>query len=186
MLALGARSASAQTSPAQLGFGQHWVASDGLGRKLPTEADVGPPRSNRYVGLFYWLWHGYVRTTPIRDVSAELALHPDNPQFTYQDWFWGEPEAGYYHASDPWVARRNLQMLADTGIDFVFFDFTNGPIGKESFDSFMSVAEDMRSAGIPVPRFAFFLNSDGEKTLSGAAGANLREQIDGRAAGAAR
>ena len=136
-----------------------------MGRSLPTEADVGPARNDRFVGVFYWLWHGYVRTSPIRDVSVELALHPDQPQFTYQDWFWAEPEAGYYHASDPWVARRNLQMLADAGVDFIFFDFTNGPIGKESLDAFLIVAEQMRVSGIPVPRFVFFLNSDGSKTL---------------------
>ncbi len=27
--------------------------------------------------------------------------------------FWGEPEQGYFHASDPWVIRRDMQMLAN-------------------------------------------------------------------------
>jgi hypothetical protein len=158
--------AHAQASPQRSAFGEQWVATDALGRALPLATDVGAPRADRYVGVFYWLWHGYTRTTPIRDVTQTLLANPVTPTWYYQDYFWGQPEAGYYHSSDTWVARRNLQMLADAGIDFIFFDFTNGPIGKESFDSFMGVAEDMRAAGIPVPYFVFFLNSAGSDTLS--------------------
>ena len=56
-------------------------------------------------------------------------------------------------------------MLADAGTDFIFFDFTNGPIGKESLDPFLSTAEAMRAEGIPVPYFVFFLNANGPSTL---------------------
>jgi hypothetical protein len=160
------RGAHAQASPQRSAFGEQWVATDALGRALPLATEVATPRADRYVGVFYWLWHGYTRTTPIRDVTQTLLANPNNPTWHFQDYFWGQPEAGYYHSSDPWVARRNLQMLADAGIDFIFFDFTNGPIGKESFDSFMGVAEDMRAAGIPVPYFVFFLNSAGADTLN--------------------
>jgi hypothetical protein len=156
----------AQSSPPRVAFGEQWTATDALGRALPSAQQVGPPRADRYIGIFYWLWHGYTRTSPIRDVTQTLKANPTSPTWYYQDYFWGQPEAGYYHSSDPWVARRNLQMLANAGIDFLFFDFTNGPIGKESLNGFLDVAEEMRGAGIQVPYFVFFLNSAGADTLN--------------------
>ena len=38
-----------------------WVATDGLGRTLPTFSEVGGPRTNRTVALFYFLWHDGAR-----------------------------------------------------------------------------------------------------------------------------
>ena len=35
-----------------------WVATDGLGRSLPVATEVGPPRTSRSVGVFYFLWLG--------------------------------------------------------------------------------------------------------------------------------
>lgn len=32
-------------------------ATDALGRKLPENKDVGDPRKDKFVGLFYWTWH---------------------------------------------------------------------------------------------------------------------------------
>ncbi len=34
-----------------------WVAVDGLGRTLPTFTEVGETDNEKFVGLFYWLWH---------------------------------------------------------------------------------------------------------------------------------
>ena len=164
--ATAAQVAQAQSSPQRVAFGEQWTATDALGRALPVAEEAGPPRDDRYIGVFYWLWHGYTRTNPIRDVTQTLKANPTSPTWYYQDYFWGQPEAGYYHSSDPWVARRNLQMLADAGVDFIFFDFTNGPIGKESLNGFLDVAEDMKAAGVPVPYFVFFLNSAGSDTLN--------------------
>ena len=33
-----------------------------------------------------------------------------------------EPEYGYFHASDPWVLRHDMQMLANADVDFLFID----------------------------------------------------------------
>ncbi len=38
--------------------GTPWPAVDELGRVLPTAAEVGPPRPNRFTGIFYFLWLG--------------------------------------------------------------------------------------------------------------------------------
>ena len=33
-----------------------WVATDALGRTLPTAKEAGPRRPGRFVGIFYFLW----------------------------------------------------------------------------------------------------------------------------------
>ena len=33
-----------------------WVATDAIGRELPGYNECGAPRSDRYVGIFYFLW----------------------------------------------------------------------------------------------------------------------------------
>jgi len=35
-----------------------WVATDALGRRVPTFPEVPAPRTDRTVGIFYFLWHG--------------------------------------------------------------------------------------------------------------------------------
>ena len=31
-----------------------WAAVDGLGRTLSSSAQVGTPKENKYIGIFYW------------------------------------------------------------------------------------------------------------------------------------
>lgn len=157
-LMISATSAFPQNKPSHIPYANDWVAVDGAGRSLPTFAEVGDHKNDRYIGVFYWLWHAYIRTSPIRNMTEELRRTNGNPQFIPQDWYWAEPENGYYHNSDPWVTRRNLQMLANAGVDFIYLDYTNGHQGSESFDEFMSLALDMYNKGIPVPKVVFFLN----------------------------
>ena len=40
-------------------FSDTWVATDALGRKMPTHAEVGPVKKDqrRVVGIFYITWH---------------------------------------------------------------------------------------------------------------------------------
>lgn len=156
--------AVSQNTPAQVAYGNNWVAVDGADRTLPIYAEVGDHKNNRYIGVFYWLWHAYIRTNPIKNMTEELRATNGNPNFAAQDWYWGEPENGYYHNSDPWVIRRHLQMFANAGVDFLYLDYTNGPIGSESFDAFMEVALEMQNQGIPVPKIVFFINDDGGRT----------------------
>jgi hypothetical protein len=154
----------AQNTPVQPIWNSDWVATDGLGRELIAAQQAGASKQ-RWVGVFYWLWHGSVRTNPIHDVTKELLLHPDDPQWVWADWWWAEPENGYYHSGDPWVARKNLTMLANAGVDFLFFDYTNGPIGHTYLNGFLDVALDLKSKGVPVPKFVFFLNANARHTL---------------------
>ena len=60
-------------SPQVSAFGDPLVATDALGRELPNYAQTGGEKPNRYVGLFYWLWHGPLRNdTPDYDISKTL------------------------------------------------------------------------------------------------------------------
>ena len=57
-------------------FSDTWAATDALGRRVPTYEDVGPPRADRVVGIFYFLWHGaHVHGGPY-DVTKILAQDP--------------------------------------------------------------------------------------------------------------
>ena len=53
-----------------------WVATDALGRRVPTHEEVGAPRADRTVGVFYFLWHGsHVQGGPY-DVTKILIEDP--------------------------------------------------------------------------------------------------------------
>lgn len=56
-------------SPLIRPFGDPLVATDALGRELPTYEEVGNLKPDRYVGLFYWLWH-----TPLRNDTPDFDL----------------------------------------------------------------------------------------------------------------
>src|SRR5664279_5585466 len=47
----------ARAEPPFLNVGTPWPATDALGRKLPSFAEVGPPKPERFTGIFYFLWH---------------------------------------------------------------------------------------------------------------------------------
>ncbi|MEN8203868.1 MAG: PA14 domain-containing protein [Bacteroidota bacterium] len=137
--------------------GDQWVATDALGRTLSDYEDCGDTRSGKYVGLFYFLWHGNHGTTRVKDISKLLQEDPDNPEWGYVGEFhwWGESEDGYYKAGDPWVIRRQLAMISAAGVDFIFFDATNNFPYLSSVEEVCRVAMDMRSKGIQTPSIAF-------------------------------
>ena len=52
------------------------VATDGLGRTLPTAAECGPPKPGKQVGIFYFLWLGEHAGDGPWDVTKILARDP--------------------------------------------------------------------------------------------------------------
>lgn len=143
-----------------------WVATDGLGRTLPTAAEVGPPKANRTVAIFYFLWHSNASSNPsLRgpfDVSKMLARDPDLLQHPQSSLFgpwgcfhhWGEPLLGYYVA-DKAVYKRHAQWLSDAGVDGIFFDVSNGPIYEENFMTLIEAFAEHEAAGGKAPKIAF-------------------------------
>ncbi|GHT40640.1 hypothetical protein AGMMS49965_09200 [Bacteroidia bacterium] len=160
-----------------LNFTANLAATDALGRKLPDYNEVGSPKSDKYVALFYWTWHTGNLRNPSYDVSKILAEHPDAindyndpawlPYLDAGSFFWGEPLFGYYIDTDNWVLWRHAEMLALAGVDVLFFDCTNPPFTwKESYMELCKVFTDARAAGLKTPQIAFmtaFGPGDGSK-----------------------
>lgn len=151
----------------------NWVVTDALGRTLSTYEDVGPIRENRKVGVFYYLWSGF-HGTKVYDITKILQKNPVNPMSPNNlDWgpkgafhFWGEPEYGYFRSEDPWVIQRDLQMLSNAQVDFIFFDVTNAFTYLETVKTLCEVSTSMRSQGIPTPEICFLTNSNSGKTMN--------------------
>ncbi len=166
-IATGAR---AQNSPVVPITNGDCTATDALGRTLPTFAQVGPPKPGRWVGMFYWQWHGPDRWGPDYDMTKFLQTHPRFMDFqanppggpNNQTWYWAEPLFGYYSSLDTWVMRKHLVMLADAGVDFLFLDYTNGSVYDAELKAFLDVARDLKAKGVAVPKLVFFLNNEPE------------------------
>ncbi|MHB8901570.1 MAG: hypothetical protein ACYC6Y_22690, partial [Thermoguttaceae bacterium] len=140
-----------------------WVATDALGRSLPTGDSAEPPRPGKFVGIFYFLWHGRHGEQGPFDISKILAADPaaiQNPASPL--WgplgalhHWGESLLGYYVADDDFVLRKHAQMLSDAGVDMVVFDVTNQITYPESWQALCRVWDESRRAGNRVPQIAF-------------------------------
>jgi len=170
-------------------YADTWVATDALGRKVPVNdqsdssmpvqnnenrsqrqdaesEQVGPPRPDKWVGIFYWTWHIPRRGGP-NDVTKIIG---ETPPGTPIDWpnndapyHWGEPELGYYLMTDPFVIRKHASMLADAGVDAIFFDTTNPPATwKDQYEALCQEYEAMRQEGNATPRIAFICPFGGD------------------------
>lgn len=137
-----------------------WVATDALGRTLPSFKDCGPSRPGKYVGLFYFLWLG-AHGQDLYDNTKILKANPNNPQYgpTGAFHWWGEPHLGYYLSEDEFVIRKHAQMLTDAGVDVLFFDVTNGFTYDENYLTLCRVFERIRQTGRTTPQIAFLANA---------------------------
>lgn len=164
LLALPAWSAMcAGEAPAWDTFADTWVATDALGRAVPLRAEAGPPRADRTVGIFYFLWHGaHIQggpydVTKILKRDPDAMSKPDSPLWgpLHAPHHWGESLFGYYLTQDEGVLRKHAQMLADAGVDVVIFDVTNQITYKDDYLALLRVWSAMRRAGNRTPAVAF-------------------------------
>ncbi len=144
-------------------YSDTWAATDALGRRVPTYEDVGPPRADRVVGIFYFLWQGaHVRGGPY-DVTKILAQDPQAMQKKQSPLWgpmhaphhWGQSIFGYYLTDDAGVLRKHAQMLADAGVDVVVFDVTNQVTYKPYYMALLRVFSEVRQSGGRSPQVAF-------------------------------
>ena len=163
--ALAAGTAAFADEPAWDVMADTWVATDGLGRRTPGHEEVGPPRADKTVGIFYFLWSE--GQNPVYDLSKILAANPEDPKFGPPQAFhhWAEPLFGYYRDDDPYVIRKHVQMLTDAGVDVLFFDVTNALTYDRVRDAVLRVLEEFRATGQRTPRIAYLANSSSEKTV---------------------
>jgi hypothetical protein len=164
-LGLSGRSAG---EGARLTVSDNWVATDALGRTLPNHAEVGGRRSQKVVGVFYFVWVGN-HTQKVYDIT-EILKEPDESKRKWgpksASHFGLEPEYGYFHASDPWVLRRDMQMLANADVDFIFLDVTNNVLYEKTVTQMLAVIREMRSEGIAAPRVTFVTNSGSGRCMN--------------------
>lgn len=165
-------------APASLVPCTPWPATDGLGRSLPTPEQAGPPRADRFVGIFYFLWHTDTHKNPRGDGPYDIAKilredplaiqKPDSPLWggIGVSHYWGEPLYGYYRATDPWVIRRHALLLAEAGIDTLIFDTTNAETYPGSYRALCEVFRQLRQAGGRTPQIAFMVNTKAGDTAT--------------------
>ncbi len=150
-----------------------WVFTDGLGRVSLTNADVGDPREDKTVAMFYWTWHINFKGGPCYNNNEILEKYPEAiNDYDHPVWstvsgqlFWNEPIWGYYANDDAWVVRRQGEMLANAGVDTIITDNTNGTFTFQSgYRGVLDSWKEAREDGVNTPKISFLLpfaaNSD--------------------------
>jgi len=147
--------------------GDRWTATDALGRRLPGFKECGPPKKDKFVGIFYFTWLGQHSTTGPWDMTKILAANPTDPKWGPEQHFhhWGESEVGYYASTDEWVIRRHCRMLTQAGIDTLIFDVTNSFTYANVYLKICEIYTKMRSEGIATPQMCFMAHSNEEATV---------------------
>ena len=139
-----------------------WVFTDGLGRESLTNKDVGNPKTNKNVAMFYWDWHqdngsssGYNIQKTI-DAGNTSQLYSSSPLGSIA--YWNEPLFGYYASSDRWVLRKHSELLANAGIDTVFLDYSNAmATHRNNYISLYEEWMDAMNDGVKVPKISYYL-----------------------------
>lgn len=148
-----------------------WTAIDGLGRTLPQYEDTGG-KKDRYVGMFYWTWHDAEPSTLVpRDLTKIIKEHPEaQNDYNHSVWkevsnalyYWEEPIYGFYHGADKYVYRKHAELLADAGVDVVFFDTTNATeLWISQYEALCEAWIDAMEDGVKAPKISFLMNFHG-------------------------
>lgn len=159
-------------------FQYPFAGSDNLDRTLPSHQEVGNPKMNKQVGIFYFLWQGDQASKTSEnfwDLSEIIPQHPEvledgdnqfwgstNRGFYY---FWGKPIYGYYRGDDYWVHLRNIQLLTDAAVDFLVIDATNTLIYPEQSDALMRAIKAVQDQGKNPPKMVYYTNTESGKTM---------------------
>jgi hypothetical protein len=157
--------------------GVPWPATDALGRSLPPASEVGPPKKERFVGIFYFLWlnEGHNKSpqgdhpfdiSKILAADPDVLKKPDSPLWgpMGRAHYWGESIYGYYNSDDAWVIRRHAQLLTDAGVDTLIFDTTNRATYKRVYMKLCEVFTQIRKQGGRTPQIAFMVNTLARET----------------------
>ena len=144
-----------------------WVGIDDVDRLLYTTADVGDTKKEKYVGMFFYYWHeSHVNEIYDNMKIKAVSLGEDRPWGPVNAYHYcQEPYFGYYRNSDEFVIRKNMQMLSDAGVDFIYLDTTNAQIYPQTLANTLKVMREMQNEGKKVPKFCFTFNTNAESTL---------------------
>lgn len=139
------------------------TATDDFGRSFYSVDNVVD--GERQVGMFFFLSLGqHTNHTGIYDVTkitdngknldAFFVDSPESPNNSAH--FWGEPVWGYYDSRDPWVIRKQIEMLTMAGIDFLILDASNFVTYKAVTDVLFPIMQEYYDAGWDVPKFCYY------------------------------
>lgn len=172
------------TDPEQLGYNaNNIVGIDKFGRTFDV---IGGERSNKQVGMFFWLWLGveshngtYGRFSGVYDATKIMEQYGKETLFMQENpldengkpispngaaHWWGEPLWGYYRSDDTYVIRKQLELLTIAGIDFIYFDTTNAVTYKPSYTPILKTISEMRAEGWDAPQAVFYTHSRSMQT----------------------
>lgn len=141
------------------------VGTDDFGRViLPVDGKVN---EDRYVGMFYFLTLGqHANHAGIFDVNKITYDSTYDKAFTQYNTpvtpvgaahFWGEPVWGYYNSEDPWVMRKQIEMLTMAGVDFLVLDTSNNVLYQNVTAVLFEILKEYQDAGWDVPRVVYYL-----------------------------
>ena len=149
-------------------YSDTWVATDGIGRTMPSYEEVGPVKHDqrRVVGIFYITWHTQglhnlkspytADVTKILQQDPKARLDAHHPLWKEGSYHWGEPEMGYFLSQDEWVIRKDISMLADAGVDVLIMDVTNAVRYWDEWDVLFTTMQKMKAEGNKVPKFCMW------------------------------
>jgi len=150
-------------SPQVASFDDDIVATDALGRVLPTFDEAGGIKANHHVGLFYWLWHGNLRNNSTDEADYNVTLsnlkNPKRTDWQFADYYWAKPELGYYLSTDKYVMRKHMCLFCLLGIDFLYLDFTNTFAYSQELTNLIEIIEEFQAKGYNPPRLVPFFNA---------------------------
>ena len=141
------------------------VGTDDFGRVIaPVDGKVN---ADRYVGMFFFLTLGqHANHTGIYDVNLITYEGTYNKAFSRFNTpitpvgsahFWGEPVWGYYDSRDPWVMRKQIEMLTMAGVDFIVLDTSNNVLYENVTAVLFDLLLEYQEAGWDVPRVVYYL-----------------------------
>ena len=141
------------------------VGTDDFGRViLPVDGKVN---DDRYVGMFYFLTLGqHANHSGIYDINQITYEGTFNDAFSKFNTpltpvgaahFWGEPVWGYYDSRDPWVMRKQIEMLTMAGVDFLVLDTSNNVLYESVTAVLFELLLEYQNAGWDVPRVVYYL-----------------------------
>ena len=144
-----------------------WVFTDGLGRTSLTYEDVGAPRANKTLAMFYWTWHiegGFTASVPV-NLQQICEQYPDAIRdYNHEIWkdtntyWWNESIYGFYKTDDAWVLRKQAELLTNAGVDVIFTDNTNGDLTwNASYNALLKEWDDAMTDGLKTPKLSFML-----------------------------
>lgn len=145
------------------------AATDAIGRMLP---EVSGYKKNRYVGLFYFIWHSGGSNYKY-DVTKLLRTNPEALWDPYDKTgvspsvmhYFNEPLYGYYSSADPWVIRKHVEMFIAAGVDFIALDLSNDEIYVKNLILLLETMDSYRKAGWDVPKFICYTNLNSGNTV---------------------